>query len=632
MADRTPQLLEHLSRADGWVAASELADRLGVSTRTVRSYVTAIKSAAGPLEVISSSTNGYRLNREAYSEYARAAERRTATPTSPRERVAYLVTRLTQASGPVDVHDLARTLFVSESTIEQDLRRVRRLARDSGVELVRSGDTVEVRGPEEGQRRLISRIFREETAGGMFDLRQVQQAFAVGDLSAFKTDVIALLQSYGYSVNELGLDGVLVHTAIAVERSRRALPPAGSAGGSGAEELQDSLAGMVERHFGTSLPAGELAALTLLLTTRVGTRKAEPELHESPDVAEDVAVLRRLVQRAEREYLIDLGDEDFLLRLALHVRNLIERSRAGSLTRNPLTRSIKTSYPLTYELAVFLASEIQREFGIFVNDDEIAFIALHVGSHLERHARPPDEVTAALVVPAYHDLSGVTRERLEAAADLRITRVVERTDADLEGQGVDLVLTTLSRSPLPENVVAVSPFPTEAEGEALRAAVARIRRHRRRRRIADDLLLYFDERLFLRDPDAVDEASVIRALGERMIDLGIIDETYLDGVLERERLSSTAFTESLAVPHSMSMSARRTAIAVAVFGSPVQWGDGRVSVVALVAFSEEGRAAFQTVFEQFIEVFAERSDVQRLLQGSTDFRSFIDQLVLLIDS
>jgi lichenan operon transcriptional antiterminator len=57
-----------------------------------------------------------------------------------------------------------------------------------------------------------------------------------------------------------------------------------------------------------------------------------------------------------------------------------------------------------------------------------------------------------------------------------------------------------------------------------------------------------------------------------------------------------------------------------------------VSVVALVAFSEEGRTAFQTVFEQFVEVFADRADVQRLLHGSTDFASFIDQLVLLIDS
>ena len=632
MADKTPQLLEHLARADGWVAASELAERLGVSTRTVRSYVTAIKAAAGPLDVITSSTSGYRLNRDAYADYASASGSGSGTPSSPRERVAFLVSRLTQSSAGASIHDLASALFVSESTLESDLRRVRSLARDCGVELVRNGDEVRLEGGEEGVRRLISRIFREETARGMFDLRQVQDAFAVGDLSAFKTDVIELLHSSGYAVNELGLDGVLVHTAIAVERSRRSLPPAGSGAAPDTAELQDALAEIVGRHFGTALPAGELASLTLLLTTRVGTRRAHPGALDSPAVADDVAVLRRLVHGAEREYLVDLADEDFLLRLALHVRNLVARSRAGSLTRNPLARSIKTSYPLTYELAVYLASEIQREFGITVNDDEIAFIALHVGSSLERRGRPADEVTVTLVLPEYHDMAEVLRERVESAADVRVAAVVSRTDAPLTELPGDLVVTTVPVTPRPDGVVVVSPFPTPADAEAVRSAVARVRRHRRRRRIRDDLLLYFDESLFVRDPDAADEASVIRLLGERMIGQGIIDEAYLDGVLERERLSSTAFTESLAVPHSMAMTARRTAIAVAVFGTPIEWGEGRVSVVALAAFSAEGRAAFQTVFEQFVEVFSDRADVSRLLQGSAGFASFIEQLTLLIDS
>src|SRR3954463_16666468 len=140
MADRTPQLLEHLARAEGWIAASELAERLGVSTRTVRSYVTAIKAAAGPLEVITSGTSGYRLNREAYAEYASSTRSGTGTPNSPRERLAFLVSRLTQSRAGSSVHDLASALFVSESTLESDLRRLRDRARDCGVELVRSGE------------------------------------------------------------------------------------------------------------------------------------------------------------------------------------------------------------------------------------------------------------------------------------------------------------------------------------------------------------------------------------------------------------------------------------------------------------------------------------------------------------
>ncbi len=56
-----------------------------------------------------------------------------------------------------------------------------------------------------------------------------------------------------------------------------------------------------------------------------------------------------------------------------------------------------------------------------------------------------------------------------------------------------------------------------------------------------------------------------------------------------------------------------------------------VSSVALVAFSETDREAFQTVFEQFVEVFSERDSVQRIVRRATDFGGFLDELVAVID-
>jgi lichenan operon transcriptional antiterminator len=54
-------------------------------------------------------------------------------------------------------------------------------------------------------------------------------------------------------------------------------------------------------------------------------------------------------------------------------------------------------------------------------------------------------------------------------------------------------------------------------------------------------------------------------------------------------------------------------------------------VIALIAFSSEGRASFQTVFDQFVEVFSERGRVLDLIRKSDDFGSFIEELVHLID-
>jgi lichenan operon transcriptional antiterminator len=625
MADKSPLLLTYLSRSEGWTPASEIAEHLGVSTRTVRSYVTAVKVAAAPLDVILSSPDGYRLNRDAHAEYANR-DRATERAGTPRERVAFLVTRLTHAGVELDVHDLAESLFVSSSTIEADLRQVRALAREAGLELVRDGDHVRLDGPDAGHRRIVSRLFSDEQAHGLVDLRRVQEAFGIDDLSGFKTDVMAVLERQGYAINEFGLDRVLLHTAIAVERSR------GSSLADAAPEPSDPVARDLDRlvveRFGTRLPAGELTALTTLLTTRAGTR-----LTSGDQVSEHLDVVRRIVDRAQEEFLVDLDDDAFLTRLGAHVGNLVIRARGGVGNPNPLARTIKSSYPLTYELAVFVAAEIQREFTITIGDDEIAYIALHIGSHLERRATHGERLTCVLVSPGYHDIAELLQRRILPALgdEASIDRVLTRTDVDPAALHADLVISTVPWDVRPANVVIVQPLPTDADLDAVRGAITRIRRQRRRRAITDELLLYFDDALFFRDLAERDAESVIRVLGERMRARGIIDDDYLAGVLDREHISSTAFTEWLAVPHALTMSAKRTAIAIALYENPIPWGEGTVQVVALVAFSAKDRASFQTVFEQFVDVFSDRTDVQRLLRASHDFPSYIDELVRLID-
>jgi len=112
---------------------------------------------------------------------------------------------------------------------------------------------------------------------------------------------------------------------------------------------------------------------------------------------------------------------------------------------------------------------------------------------------------------------------------------------------------------------------------------------------------------------------------------GLIGDDYVENTIVRERMSSTAFTDALAVPHALQMTAARTAIALGVAEGSAAWGEGRVQVVALAAFSESDRAAFQTVFEQLVEVFSERESVQRIVRRSATFEGFLDELVAVID-
>ncbi|WP_213813861.1 transcription antiterminator [Glaciihabitans sp. dw_435] len=636
MSDKYERLLDYLSQTDGRVTAAELSEQLGVTTRSVRSYVTAAKAAAHPLPIISSSTNGYRLNREAYAKFASGSRDSNGELHTPRDRVHHLVRRLTEAPTGLDIHDLAEGLYVSESTIESDLRKVKALGEEAGLSLTRRGSVVTLSGSEAEYRKVLSKLFRSESAQGFLELETVQREFASDDLSSFKTDLIAMLDSQGYFVNEYGINSVLLHVAIAVDRVIRHTRSDGMDDTAPAPDspIGLALAGLIHRHFRVELDRTDLDYLAKLLTTRVITpRQDTPEPAADSSEPEHLGTVRRIVAQVGDEYLLDLDDETFMVRLALHVGNLIARAQDNSYSRNPLVKSIKTSYPMIYDVAVFIASQIQREKSIAINDDEISYIAMHLGSHLERQSRREERITCAIVSPGYYDMHLILRERIEKALgdELSVEIVVTRTDVDWDEFSTDLVLTTIAAKGAGDNVVTIQPFLTEGDIDNIRRAISKLRRHRRRLRIKDDLLLYFDEALFLRNVHADTEVGMIRILGDLMVERGIIDESYVTGAIERELLSSTAFTDSIAVPHAMAMSASRTSIAIAVNETPMPWGDNRVNVIALIAFSSSGRASFQVVFDQFVEVFAERSEVLELIKRSTDFSAFIEELVHLFD-
>jgi lichenan operon transcriptional antiterminator len=193
------------------------------------------------------------------------------------------------------------------------------------------------------------------------------------------------------------------------------------------------------------------------------------------------------------------------------------------------------------------------------------------------------------------------------------------------------VVAVLTPSVPVERLVVVAPFPTDPDLDRIRNEVASVRRARRRARLAASLSRYIAPELFVRGLRGLDRDGAIRMLGERMIAAGVIDDAYVEGALERERMSSTAFTEHLAVPHAMTMSARHTAIAIAVDDAPIDWGGAQVNVVALIAFAESGRAEFQEVFDQFVEAFSERENVLRLVRGAGDYPGFLAELARLME-
>ncbi|MGA7148175.1 MAG: PTS sugar transporter subunit IIA, partial [Microbacterium sp.] len=545
----------------------------------------------------------------------------------------------------IDVFETADALHVSSATLDADLARVRGLLGGTELTLERSASRARLRGTEVAQRRLLSRLAHDEMDAGSFDLAALRRTLGEDSVGAqafgpFKAELVTRLGGLGWFVNEFGIADVIMHIAIAADRVAHDRPLEDAREDRPAEtEVAAIIAELTERHLGVVLGSGDLQHLATLVLTRVvapgGTGGAAAQDQPRPVVEFEVeAAVRAVVEQAAAEFLVDIAHEDFVLRLALHVQNLLHRSREQAWSRNPLTRSLKSTYPMIFEVAVFIANGLHERLGIPLLDDEIAYIAMHVGGRLERSRRADQLLTATIVCPGYYELHELLRSSVDRSLGqaIEVVGVETRVDPDWAAIDTDLVLTTIDPAVPGERIVRIQPFLTDADIERVQAAAGRIRRSRRLARLRTELERYFAPSAFIRGLDAsAGVEQVIRALGASLIAQGVIDEDYVERTIQRERLSSTAFTDALAVPHALGMTASRTSIAIGIAEPSIAWGDGRVQVVALVAFSETDREAFQTVFEQFVEVFSERESVQRIVRRSTDFGGFLDELVAVID-
>jgi lichenan operon transcriptional antiterminator len=637
---RQDRVIGLLSRGSDWTTAAELADTIGVTPRSIRSYVTAINARVPGGAAVESGPQGYRAGPDILlAQRAGGVEAGT-----PRDRLHRLVRAVLAAPEGIDVFETADAFHVSPATLDADLARVRALLGETELVLERTASRARLRGTEMAQRRLLSRLAHEETDDGAFDLETLRRALGEDSIGAaafgpFKADLVDALTGLGYFVNEFGIGDVMMHIAIAADRVSRdhgldevAATPSAEA----AERISAVIDELSIRHLHVRFGSGDLQHLTALVQSRVvapGAAEPAAVIRQRLDPEVEQAV-RDVVARAAAEFQVDIAHEDFILRLALHVQNLRMRAREQAWSRNPLTKSLKTTYPMIFEVAVFISDGLKGLLGIGLLDDEIAYIAMHVGGRLERSRRAGTVLSATIVCPGYYELHELLRSSIAQSLGqaVSVVGVETRVDPDWESIDTDLVLTTIDPPAVGDRFVRIQPFLTESDVERVQAAAGRVRRARRLARLRAELERYFHADAFVYGlSPAGGEEEVITRLGELLVASGVIDDDYVQRTLERERLSSTAFSDALAVPHALGMTASRTAIAIGIADPSIPWGDGRVQVVAMVAFSESDRAAFQTVFEQLVEVFSERESVQRIVRRGTTFAAFLDELVAVVD-
>lgn len=631
-------LIAELRSAGGRLTARELAARLGVSARSVRTYVREINDD-GDAPLIGSDQDGYRLNLEEHRRRRARPSRRQRGYDSPEQRLYFIIRQLVAHSGGVDVFRLGEQLSVSPATIEADLGRARELVREHQLVMRRAGDLVRIEGTERQQRRLVRHLLLNSGQAAMADgTPAVDSPKLRSQLRQLHRRASECFEAAGLDVNEYALNDLLLHLAVAADRIGAGHQlPAGVRPDAHEDPGADpvwtatlALATAVEEVFGIVLPAADVHALHGILATR-SSALVTTTSGISPQA---MTITRDALREVSNLFLLDLYDEGTVSALALHVQNLIARAHHGQSLDAPLGPEFRHLHPLIHELALLFAREIETHADIEVGSGEVDFLAFHLGNQVQRQMTQGPPVTITCVAPRYSDLHEQLAQRLSSVLQEQavVQNVVTSLSYDWAELTSDLVVSVIeleSHTDVP--VVRISPFLTQDDIDTVVEAVRAERVRATRAKLRANLVSLLDVTLFHLIDEPLDKVDVLALMSATLQREGYTSPGFLTEVLDREQRSPTAFGGQFAIPHALHMDARKTGISVLVSATPINWGGSQVRLVLMFAVSQDGRPVFRDVLDELIEVLSNPANIAALLEQGTDHHGFVRSLLGLVD-
>lgn len=624
-------LLKQLFEANTWVTAVSLASTLGISARTVKTYVSELNGCYHG--IISSSRKGYHINPEIGAKALKEAK--SCIPQTARERVAYIMQRISRE--PVSVYDLCEELFISNSTLYAVLPRIRKQLESFDLTLHMASDTLEIKGLEKNKRKLLSQLLYHESNENFVNLETIQSAFPDIDVIYVKNIVLEILSEYRYFINDYSLSNLVLHIAIAADRIKN------NAGYREYEqpiealkilpheyELSQKIVERLENHFQLKFPPGEVQEMTLLLISRATSLNYNSITVDNLAniIGKDcIALVYELVNAVGSFYYINLNEPEFLIRFALHIKNLLIRAQNEHFCKNPMGDTLKATCPLIYDGAVCCSGIIKERTGISINDDEISYIAFHLGSTLETQKALASKLSAVIYCPTYYNMSNRLLQTISSRLDteLLIANIItEESDLDKIATPDMIICTVPINRTVVTPFIQVQPFLMESDVTAIRQKIEEIRTAKKREIFTAYLRQIVLPDFFERGEGFGRKEEAIHYLCEKFREKGYVEEEFEKEVLEREEMSTTGF-QNFAIPHSMRMRAKKTGMYLYVCDTPTDWNGTPVFLIIMLCFNRDERYIFNEIFEPLTMILTEPNNLKKALTFD-EYEAFIEFL------
>ncbi|PGV53468.1 BglG family transcription antiterminator [Bacillus sp. AFS037270] len=643
---RLKSLIKEILSQKEPVTSEYLAKVLGVTSRTIRNDVKTLNLELKKIGVQIEANRGvgYFIDQtlgqpvtEIIEElFMLQEEEQGNAPVLPEERVLYILKSIITAEDFIATEQLANDLFVSKSTVDNDLKQVEKLLEKYDLTLYKKQNYgIKLIGNEMNIRFCLSE--------SLVNLRNEQaqlenEIISDVNVEVIKTITMKHIEELPFRMAELPLNNLVMHIAIAIQRIKKGKNI--EVGTIELDQIETQAESVVanrmvtslEETFSIKIPAGEVAYIAIHL---LGAKHFEDKNLQEVDFAEMVGeshyqLVVDILSEINRVYHIDLReDRELIYGLGLHLRSAMNRLKYRMNLRNPMLKEIKNHYPFSFELGILASEIIQKNSHLIVNEDEIGYIAIHLEAAVERMKnKKRREVRRVAIVCA----SGLGTAKLLAASieskfpgiDI-VGTYPSYSIKNIKKEAADLILSTIpvkEEGPIP--ILHINTMLTEQDVERVKEHISSKYLNEDKNKSLKKLQNLFNEDLFFTEIDKKNPKDIIKSLTTILNIKGFVDDSFQQSVLEREEISPTAIGNLVAIPHPLKPNALGSCIAIGILKKPIKWGEHSVQLVFLLALNEKDKEEFSHLFNHLWRLVQNKKLVDELC-SKENFADFMSQ-------
>lgn len=652
LQDRHKRIINELISRNDWVKGNVLAERVKVTPRTIRSDIAAINpllQRAG-CEILSSKKDGYRIAGDNVDKLSQMISGGTDIPNTPRDRIKMLSIRLLMADrdNVEYLDDLEEEMYISRATLENSIYKIKAAIenRASPLLLQREKGKVWTAGEEETRRFLLKELIVDRTEPDYFAIEKYDDYFGKEIPEKMMEVVLKSLDINGLTMTAEDTLHLVIFLAIKITRIFQGK----EFGGENLEltlspdlnsRLTLSIVKLVREEFHIAFNEAEQIDLMIQISLMRLIGKEEPDCQGMKnEINHYEYIVDELLDDIKKHFFIDLTEDAELKQgLVMHIQYMMKKRGNRMLEHektNPVLTLFKTEYPFVFDMALFIYEKFYDIFGLKLNEDELGYVATYLGAAIVKMENSDNAnlIKMAVVTGLNYGASRLLVTRLKSMYG-NICNIAGPFSPynikEVERLEPGIVVSTESKKLGQGNLriqIQISPLVNNLDQNKITEAIQNIRKKSFYEKLPNDIRSYFRKELFFPELCGSGYKDIIEQMASELIKQGYAEEVFLEKTLAREEISSTLFGKHIAMPHPIEPCAASTVISVGILKEPIQWGEGKVRLVFLLAVQLGDLKYLNGFFELIIRLMANEELVDRLLNAEDfeDFRAMLPNM------